>query len=206
VLRCSLFKFKQFRLLACSDLTSDFLLSLYVIMKQICITILVFTLIFSGCKKNVSPRLSGTDTIDNNLYGSGPYYAMGFSFPASKKISTLNSPRDVFTVNAFPGNFDKSYFDAQNFNNSFCRYATYTDATTATLAFKNLKSFSVSQWKATGDSIKAHQIWIFKTSSDTYAKFRIISTTGEIRNSVPFVECTFEWVYQPDGSLTFPGK
>lgn len=188
------------------DKTSDFLLSLQLIMKQICLAILVLSFLLNGCKKDNGPRLSGTDTIDNKLYGTGPYFALGFSFPASNKISTLNSPLDVFTINAFPGNFNKTYFDAQNFNNSFYRFGIYSDAAAAALAFNSLTSFSVTQWKATGDSVKTNQIWLFRTSSDTYAKFRITSIVGEIRESRPYVECTFEWVYQPDGSLTFPGK
>lgn len=175
-------------------------------MKQVCIVILVFTCLFSGCKKDSSPRLLGTDTINNLLSKDPPYYVMGFSFPSDKKMSTLNSPLDVFTINAYPGNFDKTYFDAQNFENSFSRVGVYSDAAAAELAFNNLTSFSVTQWKATGDSVKTNQIWLFKTSKGTYAKFRITGTEGEIRNTRAYVECTFEWMYQPDGSTTFPAK
>lgn len=160
----------------------------------------------AGCKKDQGPKLSGTDTIDNKLYGTTAYYAYGFSFPAGTKVSTLNSPLDVFTINAFPGNFNKTYFDAQNFGNSFSLYRVYANASAASLAFKNLTSFSVTDWKATGDSVRVNQIWLFRTSIDTYAKFRIINTVGEMRDIIPYVECTFEWAYQPDGSLTFPGK
>jgi hypothetical protein len=176
------------------------------IMKKIGIIIVFLLMILQGCKKDNGPRLSGTDTIDNRLYGTGPYYAIGFSFPASKKISTLASPLNVFTINAYPGNFDKTFLAAQNFNDSFFRYGKYADESSAAQAFKNLTSFSVSLWKPTGDSVKSNQIWLFRTSSDTYAKFRILSTVGEIRDNKSYVECTFEWVYQPDGSLTFPGK
>jgi hypothetical protein len=145
-------------------------------------------------------------TIDNVLYGTGPYYALGFSFTSAKKVSTLSSPLDVITINAFPGNFDKTFFSDENFDNSFFLYGSYADATAATLAFKNLTTFNVTLWKATGDGVKADQIWLFRTSNSTYVKFRIISTVGEVRNNIPFVQCTFEWVHQPNGSLTFPGK
>jgi hypothetical protein len=180
-------------------------------MTKITSILFVSILILTGCKKNNGPKLSGTETIDNKLYGAGPYYAMGFSFPAEKKISTLNSPLDVITINAFinvngTANFDKTYFDVQNFDNSFFLYGNYADASAASFAFKNLTSFNVTQWKATGDGVKENQIWLFKTSNETYVKFRITSSAGEVRNTIPFVECTFEWVHQPDGSLTFPGK
>ena len=175
-------------------------------MRKICLISAFILLTIAGCKKDNGPRLSGTDTIDNKLYGTTAYYAYGFSFPAGGKISTLSSPLDVFTINAYPGNFNKTYFDAQNFSNSFFRYGTYADAAAASEAFKNLTTFSVPAWKATGDSVRVNQIWLFRTSTETYAKFRIISTVGEIRDIIPYVECTFEWVYQPDGSLTFPAK
>jgi hypothetical protein len=163
-------------------------------------------LILAGCKKDNSPGLSGTDTINNILSDDPPYYVMGFSFPDAQKISTLKAPLDVFTINAYPGNFDKTFFAAQNFNDPFSLYGIYADAPTASQAFKDLTSFNVTLWKPTGESVKPNQIWLFRTSLDTYAKFRIISTIGEVRNSVQYVECTFEWVYQPDRSLTFPGK
>jgi hypothetical protein len=175
-------------------------------MKRILIIGVVVILALSGCKKNDSPKLSGTETIDNTLSGTGPYWAMGFSFPLGKKVSTLSSPLDVITINAIPGNFDKTYFDAQNFENSFYLFGSYNDGTSASLAFKNLTAFSVTQWNATGDAVKPNQIWLFKTSSGTYSKFLIKSTVGEVRNSIPFVACTFDWAFQPDGSLTFPGK
>lgn len=168
--------------------------------------ILIALLALAGCKKDSAPARSGTDTINNILSKDPPYYAIGFSFPLAHKISTLNSPLDVFTINAFPGNFDKTYFDAQNFDNSFFLFGSYSDATAASQAFKSLISFTAPQWKAIGDGVKVNQIWLFKTSSFTYAKFLITGVIGEIRNSIPYVECTFEWVYQPDGSLTFPGK
>jgi hypothetical protein len=175
-------------------------------MTKITGILFICIIILTGCKKNNGPRLSGTDTINNILSKDPPYYAMGFSFPLAKKVSTLNSPLDVFTINSFPGNFDKTYFDAQNFENSFYLFGTYADATSASLAFKNLTSFNVAQWKAIGDGVKVNQIWLFKTSSNTYAKFIITAVIGEVRNNIPFVECTFEWEYQPDGSVTFPVK
>jgi hypothetical protein len=175
-------------------------------MRYIWILILAFTCLLSGCKKDTSPRLSGTDTINNTLSKDPPYFVMGFSFSAAKKISTLKSPLDVFTINAYPGNFDKTYFDCQNYENSFYKVGVYPDAGAAELAFNNLTSFNVTQWEVTGDSVKTNQIWLFKTSNGTYAKFLITGTVGEIRNTRAYVECTFEWVYQPDGSTTFPAK
>jgi hypothetical protein len=179
-------------------------------MKRFLIIILFFLITIPGCRKNDNPKLSGTDTIDNKLYGTGPYYAIGFSFPADKKISTLNSPHDVITINAgvsLDGNtIEKIYLDVQNFNNSFYRFGEYSGAAAAKQAFDNLTNIGDVVWKASGDSVKVNQVWIFRTEASNFAKFRIISTVAEIRQNKPYAECTFEWVYQPDGSSTFPGK
>jgi hypothetical protein len=173
--------------------------------------LIIFVVLFAliGCKKNDGPRLSGIDIIDNTLHGTGPYYANGFSFTSGKKLSTLNIPPPDITIEAdiaVDGSIRNLYFSTNNFDNSFYLYGVYTDATQASQVFKSLTTFSITQWNPLGNNVIANQIWIFKTDIGTYAKFRIISTVGEMRNSIPFVECTFEWVYQPDGSLTFPGK
>jgi hypothetical protein len=85
-------------------------------------------------------------------------------------------------------------------------FGQYIDGATASQAFKNLSSFTVSEWAQLADTVKANQIWLFKTSEEKYAKLLIINTFSEKRANMPFpfAECTFEWVYQPDGSLTFP--
>jgi hypothetical protein len=177
-------------------------------MKQVYFTILILSFILSGCKKDNNPRLSGTITINNIFYGSGPYYAFGFSVPTGQKVSTLNDPLDVITIMAdadINDNVRKIFFANNNFKYSFYRFGQYTDAATASLAFKNLTSFTNPLWTETGDSVKANQVWLYRTDMDKYSKIMVISTVAEKRNK-PYAECTFEWVYQPDGSQAFPGK
>jgi len=178
-------------------------------MKRLCFIILLALLTLFGCKKNDGYKLSGTDTIDNILYGTGPYYAFGFSVPRGLKVTTSSNPPDVFTIladNDINNNVRKIYFATINFKNSFSRFGQYVDEASASLAFKNLTSFADPQWTELGDSVRANQVWLYRTSTDKYAKIRVISTIAEKRNNLPYAECSFEWVYQPDGSLTFPGK
>lgn len=163
----------------------------------------------TGCKKDNKPVYSGTMTLDNELFGSGPYYAYGFSVPTGKKVSTLENPQDVIIIQADPdidNNVRKIFFACNNYLNSFSLYGQYANESDATIAFDNLLSFSAPQWAETGDSVKANQVWLFRTSEDTFAKIRVISTVAEKRETVPFAECTFEWIFQPNGTQTFPGK
>jgi len=171
-----------------------------------------FLLLTASCKKSNNPVLSGSYTINNFLSGSGPYYAMGFSVTSGETVSTLKSPLDVITINAdFDVNYNvrKIYFATDNFSNSFYRYGIYPDPTTTGVAFNNLTSFTEpASWKETGDSVKVNQIWIYRTSSSGFAKLKITGTVAEKRDTKPYAyaECTFEWVYQPDGTYTFPKK
>lgn len=177
-------------------------------MKRIYLTIVILSLFLPGCKKDNNPKLSGTITIDNILYGSESYYAFGFSVPTGRKVSTLNDPLDVISIMADPDindNVRKIYFATIGLNNSYHRIGQYADSATAILVFKSLTSFPDPPWTETGDSVRANQVWLFRTSMDKYAKIRVMKTVAEKRDK-PFAECTFEWVYQPDGSQTFPGK
>ncbi len=167
----------------------------------------LFTIV--GCRKDKTPPNSGTITINNVLSGSGPYYAFGFSVKNGTMVSTLNSPLDVITIlGATDINqvVKKFLFSCENFENSFCIYGGYNDAATARTTFDNLKTFTAGTWTASADSVVPNQIWLFRTSDTKYAKVRVISTFSEIRSGMPYPYCeaTFEWVYQPDGTMIFP--
>jgi hypothetical protein len=187
----------------------DFVLFLYIVMRRVFPIILIILVTISGCKKDKTPPDAGTITIDNELSGSGPYYAYGFSVPAGVKVSTLDAPLNVITIledHDINMVVRKLFFGCENFENSFSKYGEYADGTAAKTAFDLLKTFTVQTWAATGDSVKPDQVWLFRTSDEKYAKIRVISTFTEIRAGMPFpyAECTFEWVYQPDGTKIFP--
>ena len=180
-------------------------------MKSLIIILIGFSLLAAGCKKNDKPALSGIITIDNILYGSGPYYANGFSVPTGSIMSTLNNPLDLVTIlEDHDVNYvvRKVFFSTSNYENSFSLYGSYNDESSAIQAFNDLKSFGTPAWSEIADSVMANQVWLYRTSSGKYAKIRVISTFTEKRDNMvfPYAECTFEWVYQPDGTKTFSGK
>lgn len=176
-------------------------------MKRSFFILLIILTILSGCSKDNSPRTSGTDTIDNTLYGTGPYYANGFSFSKAKKVSTLDNTGYDITIYVNNDNpVSRLTLQANNFKPSFYKFGDYPDAASAVSAFNNLKTVGTYQWQEMADPINDNQIWVYRKGSEKYAKIRIVSTKNEIRNNLPYGECTFEWLYQPDGSLIFPGK
>jgi hypothetical protein len=178
-------------------------------MKKYVLIISVLLLVLAGCKKTNEMKQSGTQTIETTLYGTGPYYALGFSFSLAQKISTLDDPGPDVTLLAdvdIDGTIRRLMLQTDNFKNSFYKFGEYPDATAAESAFTSLKSASVAQWSEVADTVRANQIWLFRTASEKYAKFRIVSTIAEQRSGTAYGSCTFEWSYQPDGTLTFPGK
>jgi hypothetical protein len=174
--------------------------------RQLLILIFLITLVVSsGCKKNDSPGNSGIETIDNTLYGTGAYYANGFSFSLAKKVPTSDNPPPDIT-------FDNDVtlliqiLQTNNYKESFYKVGEYANTSLAEQAFINLTTLSVTQWVVWGYQIKPNQVWIFRTANEHYAKIRIISTVSETRDNRSFASCTFQWTYQPDGSLTFPAR
>jgi hypothetical protein len=175
------------------------------------IYLIVFILLFtvSACKKDKGSSDAGTITINNELIDAHTNpYIYGFSVNTGMKVSTLNSPKDVITIQEDDLNMvvRKLFFTCENQFESFFRYGDYNDQATAKTAFDNLKTFTASAWTFTGDSIKPNQIWLFRTTETKYAKIRVINTFTEIRAGMvfPYAECTFEWVFQPDGTSIFP--
>src|SRR5512139_215524 len=92
-----------------------------------------------GCSEKNSIKTSGTVTIDNILYGSGPYYALGFSFSQAKEISTLSNPEPDVTINN-DGTLLNLILQTNNFRNSFYKFGEYQNAGDAKAAFNSLTS------------------------------------------------------------------
>jgi hypothetical protein len=57
--------------------------------KSLYVVLLLSVFLPGSCKKDEIP-LAGTETIETTLFGTGPYYAYGFSFSLAKQISTLD--------------------------------------------------------------------------------------------------------------------
>jgi hypothetical protein len=161
--------------------------------------------LLSGCSKDNTQSDKGSATIDNRTYQSTTYYVYGFSFPKARKVPTTQTPGPDIIIYV---NSDtppaRLTLQANNLTPSFYKVGDYADAAAASAAFDGLKTVGTYTWTDMADPVAENQVWVYKSGTETYAKIRIISTVNEVRNSLPYGECTFEWVYQPDGSKTFP--
>jgi len=176
-------------------------------MRRIFYFLLVFIASFAACTKVEDTPTSGNVTIDNSTYQSTTYYVFGFSFSQAKRVSTLETPGPDILIYVNTDNVpSRLTLQADNLKPSFSKVGDYADEAAAKAAFDNLKTVSVTQWTDMADPITANQVWLYRSGDEKYAKIRIVSTVNEIRQTIPYGECTFQWVFQPDGSLTFPGK
>ena len=165
--------------------------------------ILISMLLMVSCKKDDTIPTSGIATINNITEFSTTYYVYGFLFSEAKLVSTLDKPSPDITVDSDGTNL---LLQTNNFKNSFYLFGEYSDEAAAKAAFDKLATVNVTQWEGLAYPLEVNQIWIYRSGTEKYAKIRIISTVAELRSGRNYAECTFEWVYQPDGSLTFPVK
>jgi hypothetical protein len=177
-------------------------------MKKYILISFVALFFLPSCRKTNDNPNSGTATI-NNVLNLDPvlqdYYSLGFLFSAGKLVSSHETPPPDINILS-EGIFQNLIFEANNLDNSFYKVGQYSNSATAKNVFDTLVSPVVLQWVEWADSLKANQVWLYKSGNEHYSKLRIVSTVSEIRDYRDYAECTFEWVYQPDGSLTFPGK
>lgn len=167
------------------------------------VILLIILLMQVSCKKDDAIPTSGIATINNTTEFSTTYYVYGFLFSEAKLVSTLDKPAPDITVDSDGTNL---LLQTNNFKNSFFLFGEYNSEASAKSAFANLSSANVTQWEGLAYPLKVNQIWIYRSGTEKYAKIRIISLLAELRSGRNYAECTFEWVYQPDGSLTFPVK
>lgn len=199
-------------LFAFTDFNRHELLYLYIfnfqVMKRIVILSALLLYFISGCKKEDGPAaVTGTVTINNNLKGDqySGYYAYGFSFSVGRQVSTLDSPDpDVFIDNGSV--YDNLIFVNNNNMPSFFKYGEYPDEASAIQAYKMLTSATVTQWVGIGQGVRPNQVWLYRSDNEHYSKLRVVNTKAEQRSDRDYAECTFEWDYQQDGTLTFPKK
>lgn len=178
-------------------------------MKNSLLIFFAILILLAGCSKKEEPILmSGTDYIETTTYMSTTYYRYGFMFSTGQKVSTIDNGRDIVSLVVNSDNPDHRRLTLQvnNYKSSFYKAGDFADEASSIEAFNNLKTVSVSQWEEWADPITENQVWIYRTGSEAYAKFRIISTVNEMKDGVPYGKCTFQWLYQPDGSVTFPDK
>ena len=180
-------------------------------MGRISLILLAASLALASCRRQDDTN-RGVAVIDNRLYESGQaYYAMGFHFSTASLKRTDGTPFPDITLIAETGAggaVTSVVFNGPPALKSFpfTLFGTYQSKSAATGAFDNLKSFDASDytWSELGRQVAENQVWLYRTTDSRFAKLEILEVViGEL-DGLPYAECRFRWVYQPDGTATFP--
>jgi hypothetical protein len=179
-------------------------------MRQRLGPVLGIMLMLAGCGGD-KQKTSGTITLSSMLYDSGSYYyAMGLSFDEAGEVPTLpDQYRADITLQAGPvvtGGPVVAYLTANTFDPPFALTGAFATVSEAESAFSALLSVGSYSWVDLAAPLAANQLWVVKTRDGNYAKLRIISMALDTSGDDPVATCTLEWVWQPDGSSTFPAR
>ena len=182
-------------------------------MKKIIVIILVpGILLLPGCNKKDKTRTSGEDTLNSERVLEGSTYTIpGFLFSNGSVIlynpQTSSNTPDIFVlpIADAQGNVTGAYLDSPNILESFALVGTYGSAAEASEAFNNYTTVNVNTFSALANPILVNQVWVFKTRNDRFAKILILDIETYKVGQEPNAEVRFRWVYQPDGTNTFPG-
>jgi hypothetical protein len=167
---------------------------------------LLIAVLLASCNKDSEPDTSGTATLNNKLtlnQQTQNYYLFGFLFSKGELVSSEAVPPPDIILDT---DGTKLSFEANNLQNSFFIVDEYVNESLAKDAFNSLTSATVAQWAGSAAPLRPNQIWLYRSGTERYAKIRIISTVLDVNANPDYAECTFEWVYQPDGTLTFPAR
>lgn len=171
----------------------------------------VFLMFFASCEDNNEvPDVKGSITVSSEFFGTTVYYVNGYSFEEDKFVPSLNSggsvadiiPENVLLVNgdvtgmilsAGPGN---SYGFYKNFESN-----SLADAEEF---FNNYQTADVNGYSSLSDTLKAGQVYTFRTYKDNYVKFLVEGVrlmTGSILSD--YVEADLRYYIQKDGTREF---
>ena len=178
-------------------------------MKYLLPFLLMLAMTTPGCKKTTEPKVSGEVTINSKLYGTGPYYIIGYSFSKGALVESGSNPEPDITILAqtSPDNtsIDWVYLSTDNFQNSFSLNASFDNSVTAEDFFNNYLTVpDTIGYTGIAKDIKPYQVWTFRTREQKYVKLLILKVVAEIRDGEPYAETTFRYVYQSDGTKVFP--
>ena len=177
-------------------------------MKPAVIQAIAVLLMLTACDGKETP-VSGTITLTNELYDAGDhYYALGLSLIDAKAVPYFQGEdkADIWLMagTVTDGGPVVAYLAANTLDPPFALIGSYNTGNDAQDAFNGLRSISSVSYIDLAAPLEENQVWVFKTRDYKYAKFRIITLNLDTSGDAPWASCKLEWVYQPDGSATFP--
>ncbi|NJK97483.1 MAG: hypothetical protein HC905_23555 [Bacteroidales bacterium] len=177
-------------------------------MKNIILFAIAFALLLSCKKENEEVKTSGEVILSTQILGGEPnYYVQGFSFATAQILKynkTSNTNPDLVPENNTQNEILGANIESPNNDKAFYKAGEFSTLTEAQTFFNTIKEAGSVVFEQKIYNVKANQVYLYKSRSDTYAKFLVKSTETMDGPLTDYVKITIEWVYQPDGSLIFP--
>jgi hypothetical protein len=176
-------------------------------MKGIITFFLISIILLVSCQKEKPVPVSGEVTMNSTLYGTGPYYVIGFSFSQGRLIEYRDGNVPDITIlpkTDVSGNVINAFLDTPNVNPSFSLTAAFDSEDEASSFFADYLEVADNGYVSLADPILPYQIWTFKTGTGNFVKLMIRKLDTRTENQVAIAEVVFRYVYQPDGSTIFP--
>ncbi|MFW5658257.1 MAG: hypothetical protein ACOCYF_02310 [Bacteroidota bacterium] len=179
--------------------------------------LLFFTIslfIFYGCKKeDAGPKTSGTFTLSSKLSSSeSAFYSNAYSFSRGEKVKfggEFKNSFDILLTNQYDNNRVNVIGARMNAHPSkeeaFALVDSFDSMEQASTAFESYKEAEDLQYVELSAVLEINDIWGIKTYDEKYAKVLVEEIT--INKDDPenqYTEVKFRFIYQPDGSKTFP--
>lgn len=170
-------------------------------------------LLMSACSGSGGPDLKGEMTLSSQLYGTESYYLFGFSYEEADLFKypfggeTLpDIINEGFLViegsdqRALPG------FNTPGGVNGFALAGSFESQEEARAFFDAYKQVEDAlQFLPVSDTVKEHQVWVQQSALGNYAKLLVRNVSSfSVESGRPYSEVVLDYVYQPDGSTTFP--
>ncbi len=151
--------------------------------------------------------------MSSQLFGTTSYYLFGYTYADGElnKYPYAGSPLPDIINEGFLVIVDSKLTSVPGFNtpgqiNGFARVGTFTTREEAREFYEGYREVeSGLKFVTVSDTVKLHQVWVQQTSGGNYVKLLVKGITNVDDGSEKvYNEVVLEYVYQPDGSGTFP--
>lgn len=174
---------------------------------------LLVPVLFSACSGPGGADLKGEMNLSSQLFGTENYYLFGFSYEEADLFKypfggetvpdIINEGFlviDGSDLRALPG------FATPEGINGFALAGSFESQEDARAFFNSYDQVEDGlQFVQISDTVRENQVWVQQSSLGNYAKLLIRKVSSfEVETGRPYSEVILDYVYQPDGSTTFP--
>ncbi len=140
-------------------------------------------------------------------FSNASIYGYNFEFKSYARFPSIGAPVPDIIVDKFlelDGSIQPGFTSPSN-NAGFALIAESGSMDESIKFFEGYTEFDQSiPLSPSTDTVRLNQVWVLKTSQDTYVKFNIRDIQTLVNLSGDYVEVRLDYYYQDDGTPLFP--